>query len=175
MIPPGLCQCGCGQPTKPYANTDRRRGQVAGQPRRFLRNHHGRTKNVPLSGYEIDETTGCWVWRLSRCSNGYGSLIQNGRNRMAHIVFWERTFGPVPDGRHLDHLCRNRACVNPAHLEPVTQAENNRRGDKTKLTEREVREIRASRDSQSELAHRFGVSVKNISAILRRETWKDVA
>jgi len=74
--------------------------------------------------------TGCWEWTGWRKSDGYALL--NDRtygNRRAHRVAYETFVGPIPDGLHLDHLCRNRSCVNPAHLEPVTARENLRRGN----------------------------------------------
>lgn len=74
---------------------------------------------------------GCW--EAVRCLNhdGYARMLIGGRGGRTHYVhryLYEQYYGPIPDGMELDHLCRNRACVRPDHMEPVTHAENVARG-----------------------------------------------
>jgi 5-methylcytosine-specific restriction endonuclease McrA len=75
----------------------------------------------------------CWEWGGRIAPNGYGvievhTVDNKRRSRRAHRIIYESYVGAIPDGLQLDHLCRNRGCVNPAHLEPVTNHENHRRG-----------------------------------------------
>jgi hypothetical protein len=73
---------------------------------------------------------GCWTWVGAKTPKGYGRFHLDG-NKHAHRVAYELYKGAMPAGLVLDHLCRNPACVNPDHLEPVTHLENIRRGDHT--------------------------------------------
>lgn len=69
----------------------------------------------------------CWLWTKT-LADGYGQFIADGNRRVgAHIYTYELLVGPVPVGHELDHLCRVRACCNPNHVEPVTDAENKAR------------------------------------------------
>ncbi|HET98764.1 hypothetical protein LCGC14_2132030 [marine sediment metagenome] len=75
--------------------------------------------------YDVDPVSGCWVWNGAKCGRkGYGSVSINGHTRRAHRVVYEINKGTIPNGLQLDHSCRNTSCVNPDHLEPVTNREN---------------------------------------------------
>lgn len=78
-----------------------------------------------------EPNTGCWLWLGIVNHGGYGIVSMNSRNQGAHRVAYKLFIGPVPTGLHIDHLCRVRCCVNPAHLQAVTQAVNNQRNQKT--------------------------------------------
>lgn len=76
------------------------------------------------SKVEIRGADDCWLWTAAHHGDGYGLHRHLGRTSRAHRVAYELTIGPIPEGLMLDHLCRVRDCVNPAHLEPVTNREN---------------------------------------------------
>jgi len=113
------CECGCGR----KASAGRR--FVHGHNRRGAKNKRDETPwLVEGRGYH----TPCWTWQLSVNRGGYGMVNRDGYAGHAHRWVYMRHVGEIPDGLQLDHLCRNRDCVNPAHLEPVTQRENVLRG-----------------------------------------------
>ena len=80
---------------------------------------------------KVNKTDGCWLWTAAKDDNGYGRFREKGRSgpaKLAHVFAYETLIGPVPEGKELDHICRNPSCVNPAHVEPVTHKVNVQRG-----------------------------------------------
>ncbi len=75
-----------------------------------------------------EPNSGCWLWTGAYGSGRYGNFRFEGSVCLAHRVIYTMAIGPIPKGLSLDHLCCNTSCVNPCHLEPVTHAENVRRG-----------------------------------------------
>src|SRR5690606_3222267 len=71
-----------------------------------------------------DDPDACWIWTASRNHKGYGQIKRDGRPAKAHRVVYELYEGPIPAGMQLDHICHERACVNPEHLRPVTNKAN---------------------------------------------------
>lgn len=77
---------------------------------------------------KVDKSDTCWHWATPQASNGYGRFWVDGHLVLAHRFAYELLIGPIPDGLQIDHLCRVRHCVNPDHLEAVTQQVNILRG-----------------------------------------------
>lgn len=99
---------------------------------------------------KVEQTSTCWLWKACLDASGYGSFRANGRGNRAHRFAYEALVGPIPAGLVTDHLCRVRNCVNPAHLEPVTNAENVLRG--------EADAARNARKTQCDFGHPFDES-----------------
>lgn len=174
-IPNGWCQCGCGNKTKIIKESCASRGWVAGTPFRFI-SGHGKLRH--WDKYEVSTETGCWNWTGKLDRLGYAKCLQLGGRGSKTLrpmrYFYEALIGPIGPGLHLDHLCRNRRCINPWHLEPVTPAENARRGANAKLTEAMVEDIRGrlSRGIPSHvIAGIFGVSQATICDIKMGRRW----
>lgn len=122
-------------------------------------------------------TGSCWIWDRAVNNRGYGTISVNGRSVMAHRYYYERVKGPIPEGFVVDHLCSVPLCVNPEHLEPVSQAENTRRGNKAILTAEQARKIREAPryyGSRIDLAKQYGVGVETISEIRKGRRWVGV-
>lgn len=90
--------------------------------------HAHETDNGPaparFEGYTQRSEFGCWTWNGKVGRDGYGRFFLDGRWLMAHRYAYERAMGRIPEGLEIDHLCRNKLCVKPSHLEAVTRREN---------------------------------------------------
>lgn len=122
------CDCGCGQPTAITRHTNRKNGQIKGQPNRFMAGH-GTRRPAPDRFWEKVNADGvCWEWDGARKSHGYGNFAPvRTKTVLAHRWAWEYLVGPIPPGMELDHRCQNTRCVCPDHLEVVSPQINSRR------------------------------------------------
>jgi hypothetical protein len=125
--------------------------------------------------------THCWRWNGAKTKQGYGKHWHEGKTVPAHRWMYEQVNGPVSNGLDLDHVrergCRYRDCINPDHLEPVTPAVNTQRGMNAKLTDTDVRQIRAMAGTMTQevIAARFGINASLVSMIVNRKRWRNVA
>lgn len=94
---------------------------------------------------EPEPNSGCWIWIGKRNKTGYPGLTRNYKSVLAHRLVYEVLVGPIPYDKEIDHLCRNRSCVNPAHMEVVTHRENARRGTAGWNLTKAGRALRASK------------------------------
>lgn len=112
-----------------------------------------------------EPNTGCWLWGGAINSSGYGNFTIEGKTRSAHKVSWERENGPVPQNLCIDHLCRVRCCVNPEHMEIVSNLENILRGRAIELNR--IRAKQRSLSSHCKYGHPF---IPENTYYIQRET-----
>ena len=118
---PRTCECGCGEPV--------RRRFKAGHNHRAFQFRAGESA-ADRFWRHVDQSGPCWIWQGPKAKLGYGLFtVRIGLRVGAHRFAYEQTHGEIPDRMVIDHLCRNPACVNPDHLEAVTQSVNLKRGD----------------------------------------------
>ena len=128
----------------------------------------------------------CWLWQAATDGWGYGQIKVARKTRGAHRISYEITKGPIPDGMCVCHHCDNASCMNPNHLFLGTQQDNmsdkvqkgraatGEHNGRAKLTDYEVRQIRASDKTQRVLGLDFGVDQALIGRIKRRQIWTHI-
>jgi hypothetical protein len=164
------CWCGCGTDAGVWPKTYARLGVKKGDPRAYCHGHYGK-KNI--DSLYIKQANGCWMWTGS-IENGYARI----GSKLAYRVMYERAHGAVPYGLELDHTCRVRACVNPDHLEPVTKAENIRRGALVKFSADTVRGVRKAIEqgySNVAISRLYGMSTSHVSRIRHNKAWAETS
>lgn len=174
--PEQRCACGCGELAGYYTRTrsdGRCSDYVKGAPRRYVQGHAhvaGALEWIECDG-PLD--TPCWVWARSLDSGGYGTVVASKTKRRAHAFVAEQCFG-LPAGRHVHHVCEERACINPEHLKVLTPAAHKAFHTRTmcedllRLSSSDGDAIRNAIGSTAEIAMRFGVSRTTVGALRTR-------
>lgn len=177
----GICFCGCNETAPTAKNNHYRLGMLKGDYFAYIKDHRKRKSHLEYIEEDRGWKTFCWIWQrgTSQCTLGfcYGSAKHHvtGKYVQAHREMYERLCKPIPDGYHIDHLCRVHLCVNPDHLEPVPPCINIRRGINTRLSDEYVREIIKLRSlgmSTRRLGEKYGVHNSHISRICSGKKWR---
>lgn len=150
---------------------------------------HGASLRERIQNY-TEHGEGCWSWTGYRDPNGYGRLRVDGVPKLAHRLSWELYRGTIPEGMHVLHRCDNPPCVKPAHLFLGDHDMNMRdkmakkrhrygvsKGEKhgcSKLTEQQVREIRASVGPSRIIGEQYGISGRQVREIRTRTAWAHI-
>jgi HNH endonuclease len=143
---------------------------------RYIRGHNSYgvdrakpQKEVRYIEEDRGHITPCWTWQLKiHGKTGYGVTRVKRHDYLAHRWYYEQAKGPIPAGLQIDHLCRNRNCVNPAHMEPVTPMENTRRSQAAKLTAEQadkIKELCELSNNNAAIGRIFGVTRETVRLI----------
>lgn len=191
IAPYGECQCGCGEKTRICNHARPYKGQVFGEPIRFVKGHGKR--NVLLIAFWKNVKQGsddeCWEWKGSVVGKGYGVLRCVNETKLAHRISYELHHGPIPDGLDCLHKCDNPPCVNPNHLflgtnddniqdkvtkgrQPKGSTHANARWSEDDI--RAMRDLYASGVSQREIAAIYHTHQGTVGHIVRRKAWKHI-
>lgn len=162
--PYGRCICGCGAVTNLADATRLKDLWFKGEPIRYVANHH--TWKTPTT-YVLEDrgySTACWIWQRSVSDNGYGQM----GSQYAHRAYYEHKYGVIPEGYHAHHLCEQKPCVNPDHIQPLTVSDHFQTRPTTKLSyddKQRIREMRQQGLSVAEIGALFGVRGDTVSKI----------
>lgn len=192
---PGICQCGCGEPTRIATQTRTDRGYRKGEPIRFVNGAHGRRAVARDLGErfwsKVNKSEGddCWLWTAATNEGDYGRIKVGERYENAHRIAWSLTHGPISVGLNVLHRCDTPRCVRPSHLFLGTHLDNMRdmyqkgrrraasgaRNGRSKLTLEQARQIRYSESvvADSQLARHYGISNTSIRFIREGRSWAE--
>jgi len=184
--PSGICMCGCGERTALAKQGHAAKGWVKGKPVRYVGGHCKNVRSAKdstvervLLSYVVEDrgfTSPCWIWQRYVSPAGYGIATAYGHNHRAHRFYYEAYVGPIPQGMDIDHLCRHRDCVNPAHMEPVSRRENVRRGGSVRLSAHRagcVREMLTLGFTRAQVARLHGICISHVDHIRAGLVWAD--
>lgn len=175
-IPFGFCHCGCGEQTNIATHNNAKYKAIKGQPNRFKNRHASRKSPIEWMEEDRGYSTPCHIWQRGKTDAGYGKRKISGKTYLVHRLRYIERFGEPDEGMHLDHLCRQKDCTNPEHLEPVSPAVNKQRGEGVKITMEDARTIRwlsAEGLRNKYIAAIYGLHPRYVSLVVSGRRWKE--